>query len=128
MYFEDLTPYTYTSMRLPDDAPSLVNCGWLDGEHDYVHGYVSPELIERLLRLAARYEVRTRGFHCCPFCKDCNVSMPLGDEDVHLGSAEIRITSGATTYVAPNLLPHYIEKHQYMPPQEVLRAIGTVSV
>jgi hypothetical protein len=124
MYFEDLTPYAYTQARLPSDAPSLVNFGWLDSDHDYPRGKVAPEVVERMLRLAAERVNGMRGYHRCPFCEEREqVSMLLEDEIVYLGSAEIHIKAGSTTYVAPNLLPHYMEAHEYMPPEQVLQAL-----
>lgn len=54
--------------------------------------------------------------------------MRLDEEDVYLGSAEIRVTFGDVTYVAPSLLPHYIAVHQYKPPEQVLQAIEAASV
>jgi hypothetical protein len=128
MYYEDLTPYTYTDVRLPGDAPSLVNFGWLDSNHDYRHGQANPELIERILRLAAKYTNSMRGYHRCPFCRDgTQVTMLLGNEVVYLGHAEIRITAGDTTYVAPSLLPHYMDTHEYVPPAEIIWALEQVN-
>jgi hypothetical protein len=46
--------------------------------------------------------------------------MILDGEPIYLGHSEIHITDGDTTYVAPSLLPHYMEAHDYMPPKEVL--------
>ena len=129
MYFADLTPYVYTQERLADDALSLVNFGWLDAGHDYSRGRPEPKVIERCLRLAARYVTCMRGYHRCPFCKDGKqITMFLGDEPIYLGNAEIHITGGCTTYVAPSLLPHYMEAHDYMPPREVLEALQNTKV
>lgn len=129
MYFEDLTPYTYTNVRTPGDASLLVNFGWLDDEHEYPRGPVEAELVERLLRLASRYTNSMRGYHRCPFCKDRkHISMRVDDEDVYLGSAEVRVTFGDATYIAPSLVPHYIAVHRYKPPEAVLQAIEAVAV
>lgn len=129
MYFEDLTPYTYSKIRLEGDAPRLLNFGWLEGRHDYPRAALPAELVDCTLRLASRYQAGMRGFHTCTLCPHAasgsmaQLSMPLGDKTVYLGSAEIRIRSGDVTYVAPNLLPHYIAAHEYKPPDEVLRAL-----
>ena len=124
MYYQDLTPYEYTTVRLPGDAPSLVNFGWLDSEHDYPQGQVPDWLSVCLLRLAKAYANGTRGFHRCPFCQDKgHLSMMVDGEPVYLGSAEIRVRSGDTTFVAPSLVPHYIAAHGYRPPPAVLAAL-----
>jgi hypothetical protein len=125
MYFEDMTPYSYSAERFADDAPSMVNFGWLDASHEYSRGEVPPGLVNQALALAADYTNAMRGFHCCPFCRErTHMSMLLGDQPVYLGHSEIRIRVGDTTYVAPSLLPHYMAAHNYMPPAEVIRALG----
>lgn len=124
MYFEDLTPYAYTEIRLPSDMPLLLNFGWLDTDHDYTRGQVDSSVVEHLLGLAPEYANRMRGFHCCPFCGDGKqVVMYLSGQPVYLGNAEIHITAGDATYVAPSLLPHYIDLHGYRPPEVVLGAL-----
>ena len=124
MYFEDLTPYAYTQERLPADGSSMLNFGWLDSDHEYPKGQVAPAIVECMLRLAAEYVNGTRGYHRCPFCAERGqISMLLGAETVYLGSAEIHVTVDDTTYVAPSLVPHYVQDHGYLPPAEVLRAL-----
>lgn len=126
MYFKDLTPYTYSKIRLEGDAPQLLNFGWLEGGHDYPRAAVPAELVDCALRLASKYQAGMRGFHTCTLCRHptmTQLSMQLGDKAVYLGSAEIRIRSGDVSYVAPNLLPHYLAAHEYKPPDEVLRAL-----
>jgi hypothetical protein len=126
MYYPDLTPYTYSEARLPGDASSLVNFGWLDTEHEYACGEPGSEAVESCLRLAARYMNAMRGFHPCLFCGNGEmVSMSLDGEPIYLGHAEVRITVGSTTFVGPSLVPHYMAVHGYMPPGEVLSALSS---
>jgi hypothetical protein len=40
-----------------------------------------------------------------------------------LGSAEIRIPGKGKVYAAPDLVVHYVGKHGYQPPPEVVAAI-----
>jgi len=121
MYFPDLMDYSYTSVRLADDGPSLVNVDWLDSGYGYSRGPVPLWLVPCLLRMATRYANAMRGIHRCPFCK-ARVTMTVDDQDVHLGNAELRVRAGTKTYVAPSLLLHYIAAHGYQPPREVLSA------
>jgi len=124
MYFEDMTPYSYSARRLAGDSEALINFGWLDSSHDYPKGEVDAQLVACTLLLATRYENGTCGFHRCQFCENPDqIMMQLGDESVYLGSAEIRIRSGDTTYVAPNMLPHYMAAHHYKPAAEILSVI-----
>jgi hypothetical protein len=113
MFFPDLTDYSYTSVRLARDWPSLVNVGWLDSGYDYSRGPVPPWLIPCLLRMATRYTNAVRGIRRCPFCKT-RVTMTADDQDVHLGNAELRVRAANKTYVAPSLLPYYTVTHGYL--------------
>ncbi len=126
MYFDDLTPYTYSDSRFAeDDARDLVNVGWLDLAHDYPRAEADPEIVKRLLGLAEGYVNAMCGFHRCPFCDSTEqVMMLLDDEPVYLGSAEIRLQADDRTFVAPNLLPHYMALHQYKPPDDVLAVLA----
>jgi len=125
MYFDDLTPYAYSEVRLADDAPTLLNFGWLEGGHEYPRSLPPAGLADCTLRLASKYQAGMRGFHTCTLCphNGAQLWMPLDDKRIYLGSAEIRIRSGDVTYVAPNLLPHYIAEHGYRPPAKVLKAL-----
>lgn len=126
MYFADLTNYSYTAVRLPGDAPVLLNIGWLDAGQEYVRGPTPGHLVTHLLRMATRYTVAMRGIHSCPFCK-ARVTMTVDGQDVHLGNAELRARAGNITYVAPSLLPHYVAAHAYKPPDEALEAFNQPS-
>jgi hypothetical protein len=121
MYFADLSAYSYTSIRLPGDAPILRNVGWLEAGQAYQRGHTPPELVTHLLRMATSYTVAMRGIHSCPFCRD-RVTMMVDGQDVYLGNAELRARAGEITYVAPSLLPHYIAAHGYKPPDDALNA------
>jgi hypothetical protein len=126
MYFADLTPYEYSTIRVDGDAPSLVNFGWLDSGHEFTRAEPSPGLVECLLRMAEHSVAGMRGYHICPFCPR-TIEQPwmlLGDRRIYLGTAEIRIRSGDISYVAPNLLPHYVAAHWYRPPGPVLEAMN----
>ena len=62
----------------------------------------------------------------CPLC-NARVEMEIGGETVRLGSAEIRILGETDIYASPDLLPHYIEAHDYLPPDEFVDAVMTGS-
>ena len=123
MYFADLT--TYEFLR---NEPATLNVGWLDAKHEFLQGKVSDVVIERLKSLAKKPVNQARGFHLCPFCKN-----ESGDANAHTermikigatGSAEIRVCrKDGQTYAAPVLICHYIEAHNYQPPEEFINAV-----
>ena len=49
--------------------------------------------------------------------------MRRGDEELRLGSAEIRVFGREEgTYAAPDLIYHYVVDHHYLPPEEFIKA------
>lgn len=126
-YYQDLTPYEY--MRLEGFPPGL-NVGWLSIDHPFKNGIVPAETIAKFKALDARGRMfLAAGHHACEFCPHLANRHPAHSfeyegETFFLGSAEIWVTSSAgICYVAPNLIIHYIEAHQYLPPEEFIQAV-----
>jgi hypothetical protein len=124
VYFADLTPYKF----LKTNEPAALNVGWLDTENEFSRGKVSNVVIERLKLLAKKPVNQTRGFHLCPFCKnetgDFNARMERIIKIGAASSAEIRVVGkSGRIYAAPVLICHYIEVHNYQPPQEFIEAV-----
>lgn len=111
-YFEDLTPYTYGR------GSNKVNIGWLDKD-DFPKGEVSDELINKIKQ--APVVERYKGSHSCPFCAKSNVRPERC-------STNQEIDGNGKTYIFPSLLPHYIEEHKYLPPQEFLDAVNKIKI
>lgn len=124
-YFSDLSPYVYSGR--PQGA---VNVGWLGWRNPFFkRGRVSSEVINKLMALALQRESQTRGYHRCPFCTlslHKAREIRLGEQVMELGSAEIHVKDSGVTYIAPNLIIHYIEKHSYCPPGEFIAAVMKV--
>jgi hypothetical protein len=107
-YYEDLTPYTYSRKE------GRVNVGWLDSSKDYTKGKVDDNIIQKL-KLIEPSE-RYKGFHRCPFCNDAR------------GSTNYEVRGNGKIYCYPELLIHYIEKHDYKPPQEFIDVIDKLDI
>lgn len=109
-YYADLTPYNYFAYTEKE-----LNVGWLSKDHEFNKGDVPSGFIEKLKVYGEReYRIhQTKGFHGCDFCAD-----------KHHGSNEIRIVgSDGIVYACPKLIIHYIEIHNYLPPQEFIDAV-----
>ncbi len=145
MYFEDLSPYTYLKnsdclLKLEHpESDEEYNIGWLDKEHVFPQGNVASELLSKILYLCTLKICQTRGFHNCPFCSDkadfreemgeCIPAIEYCNKEYYLGSAEIRVIGkNGKIYAAPNMIYHYIQKHNYLPPQEFLDALADVQI
>ncbi|MEV5493376.1 hypothetical protein AB0L47_36320 [Streptomyces bobili] len=123
VFYWDLSPYVYRA-----EMVGALNVGWLGWRNPFFsRGPVSPVEISRLKELALLCHGQMRGYHACPFCLFRSGGQPVirvGSREFELGSAEIIVTSlSGETYVAPNLIIHYIDRHSYRPPQEFLDAL-----
>lgn len=93
--------------------------GWLGLSQPYTRGPVSPGFATRLrefVRLAdesarSLYFPACAGFHICEFCNQDRDSRNFG------------VPAGAVLFVAPAMIGHYVEHHEYAPPAEFIAAI-----
>jgi len=115
MYFQDLTPFTYS----PAVCNSRVlNVGWLSHDAPFPIGDTSNEF-RRALQLLAEHPVNLCvGHHDCEFCDSRQLELPSGNGEFHLPAS-----GGAVAYAAPELVPHYVEVHRYLPPVEYIEAV-----
>ena len=123
MFFEDLSPYTYTLGKpVPegvclDALTDALNVGWLEDGHPFATGPTPWRFRLRLRHLAKN--LKNDFFvasHTCNLCER--------GERTARGTGEIHVTgSDGVTYVAPALIVHYVAKHEYLPPQEFIDAV-----
>jgi hypothetical protein len=111
-YFEDLTPYTY--FHPEEELPDTVNIGWLEDGHPFSTG-PTPEAFRATLALLCETRVKqTRGRFPCPFCPGPNP---------RASSSEVRVAGNGRVYAAPTLVHHYVEAHDYRPPDQFIEAV-----
>lgn len=125
MYYPDLTPYCYFEGRRP---PNTLNIGWLDIHHPFPRRNASEELLDALFERCLQYDVLTRGCHICEFCDEQKrgetLTVRRHGREAWLGSAEITVEGkDGKIYAAPNLIYHYVARHDYDPPQEFVEAL-----
>lgn len=127
MFFTDLTKYEY---GLPHPIEDVVNIGWLEKMSSFETAKPSAIFIARLHAWTAVARVNLlRGYHECGFCSGIKErpSVDIDGVRIWLGSSEIWIPGKeGRVYAAPDLLIHYIESHQYEPPQEFMEAVLAV--
>lgn len=119
MWFEDLSPYRYTKTARSGGtlwgvrrAKHVLNIGWLDDSHPFDTG-TTPELFRRVLKVLADHPVLGRGAEqTCALCGAVS------------GSGEVRVSDGDTTYVAPQLVHHYVTQHNYRPPEVFVQIVS----
>ncbi len=127
-YFKDLTRYEY-SKNLFACIGEPLNIGWLERCAPYPKGVLGSDLTAKLLALCKFPVNRYRGWHGCHFCKEYPVRIMDSEGEFCLGDGEIRIPAkGEVTYVAPNLIYHYVVAHQFLPPDVFLDALRDLSL
>ena len=130
MFFPDLSPYKYAMKFSP---PNVVNVGWLDRSMPYSRGSVPPGFADQLKRWFVKARVnQMRGIQECKFCRlhewpllplEENPAIPVGEKRQFLGNWEIWIPgANGKVYASPALIIHYIEEHEYRPPEEFIVA------
>ena len=107
MYFPDLTEEKKERFNF-----SLIKVAWLEKGMPYTKGDVSKEFLEKLKNIGLK--IRTKGWHDCPFCGNAK------------SSNQYRIEKQGKSqkyYDVPQMIIHYIEEHNYCPPQEFIDAV-----
>lgn len=105
--------------------------GWLDPDADYRTGQCPQSVVHGLIDAARKPVQQTRGFHHCALCGTSDASSmgtayqtPDGGNLI-LGSACLEMQDRERQmWIAPNLVLHYIDAHQYLPPDPILQAFG----
>lgn len=130
MYFTDLSPYTY-STHVP--LSGVLNVGWLDRSMPFSKGTVPSGFLDRLKDWFRVSRVnQMRGIHDCNFCRarqwpllplQEHPSLTIDGKSMFLGNWEIWIPgSSGTVFASPALIIHYIDAHEYHPPEEFITA------
>jgi hypothetical protein len=114
-YFDDLSPRHTKEDRFKDRFKDYVCIGWLDSKNDFPKGDVPREVIDKIKNMEPY--IRTKGFHTCEFCTDSD------DKRISRSSTEFKVEGNGKTYCFPQMLVHYITKHNYQPPQEFIDAV-----
>jgi len=93
--------------------------GWLHPDHAFPRGIAPPDFVAKLKRLAATWGDSVEalgwgiamGFHTCEFCGGAHASGTFG------------VPADGRIFYAPEMIAHYVEQHEYLPPPEVIAAV-----
>jgi hypothetical protein len=123
-YFADLTPCDYFT---PDHEGKLLAVGWLDRKKRHTRGDVSKGFILQLHRLLVSPWDQSAflGYFDCPFCRVSSGprQLTIDNTTVELGNTNLFIPGDSVVFVAPSLILHYIDAHEYAPPQSFCEAV-----
>jgi len=118
-YFHDLTKCDYSNSIMSSNSWNVpfLAIGWLEAEYEYPTGPVSKEVLDKL-RLIHEEAIthcrfaQFRGLHTSSLSSPLNSEGPIENSDTN-----ILIPTDSCIYVGSGGLVHYIEKHQYLPPE-----------
>ncbi|HEV3440872.1 MAG TPA: hypothetical protein VG122_26190 [Gemmata sp.] len=93
--------------------------GWLHPDHPFSTGPVPIAFLSRLKLFVSMSGESAKalffggfgGFHTCEFCGRAH------------GSANFGVPADSLLYVAPEMIVHYIEQHDYQPPDQFVNAV-----
>ncbi|NVB82873.1 MAG: hypothetical protein HOV81_31135 [Kofleriaceae bacterium] len=112
MYYPDLGPDCQIAV-----GPAVRAIGWLERGKPFAVGPVDRQFVARLKQHvtdAGKWlPVIAMGPHFCD----------LGACDGNGGTSNVIVPAETCVYVAPELILHYVETHQYEPPHEFIAAV-----
>jgi hypothetical protein len=102
-------------------APFVRAVGWLDATHSYAKGSVGHERGDRIALLARAWSESAAalgwpvacGPHLCELCSAFRASGAFG------------VPYGDLLFVCPTMIAHYVQVHEYSPPEEFLGAVSS---
>jgi hypothetical protein len=127
-FYRDLSEFRYFSRP---EVQGALNVGWLSPLRYCAIGPTTREFRFKLFELCAKPQLHHRGYHPCllGLCKFTphlfGTTASLSGHDVSLGSGIIIVRGAFHTYVAPNLIYHYVTRHWYRPPKPFIDAVLT---
>ena len=117
-HITDLSPCDYFPFK---GGNRLIAVGWLESGHEYSHSEVAESLIARLTELLVNpwQPAVTMGAHDCAFCRFSRGSRQFmyNNTTINMGVNNLFVPSDNCIFVAPSLIVHYIDAHDYGPPQ-----------
>ena len=126
-YFEDLS--SCEVFADPDTPEQILAVGWLERGHSYQQGPVQEEVVDALVQgLVNPWQpVAFAGGHKCSFCRLSGGSggFVYKGTPFSMGVSNLFIPGEHCVYVAPSLIVHYIDAHEYTPPQPFCHALLT---
>jgi hypothetical protein len=122
-FFKDLDSCSYFGKW----EELLTAVGWLEDGNDFAKGTVREDFFTALVRLCAEpwQPVAVAGRQPCPFCRFTKGPGQLlyGGMTVALGAANVFVPGVDRVFVAPTMIVHYIDAHEYAPPPEFQDAV-----
>ena len=127
-FYEDLAPCDYFG---PEFAPRLRAVGWLEDGRAYRRGRIEARLVHKLALLLSEPWEHERSVdpHACSLCPfsggpaEFRFVRGAGMPPVPMGNRNLYVPGVDTLYVVPSFALHYIDAHEYAPPDAFTEAV-----
>jgi hypothetical protein len=104
----------------------LMAIGWLEPGQPYDKGALDVAFVRALVALATDpfQPIVFRGGHRCGFCRLSGGSgFRYENQSVPIGWANLFVPDGERLFVAPSMILHYMDAHEYAPAANFQRAV-----
>ena len=111
----------------PMEHPQLIAVGYLAQGEPFSRGPIGEVFVGALLDLLLdpwQPSVAV-GFHRCEFCRISGGPQRLqfADRSIPLGASNLYVPHEGKIFVSPSLIAHYVDAHEYAPPQVFQEAV-----
>jgi hypothetical protein len=122
-FFGDLEPCTYFGRW----EQVLLAIGWLEAGREFSKGPVPDEVFATLVHLLVDpwQPVASAGRGACSLCRfsDRPAHLSYGGSTIVLGASNLFVPSTSHVFVAPSMIAHYMDAHEYCPPEVFQQAV-----
>jgi hypothetical protein len=122
-FFEDLSPCTYFGRS----QEHLLAVGWLQPSMPHNRGIVTEKFFDALIKLLKDpwQPVVCAGREPCGYCRFSKWVWELKYRElvVSIGSNNLFVPGCNHVFVAPSMIAHYIDAHEYQPPAQFQDAV-----
>lgn len=123
-HFADGSPCAYFPASCGDRLRAV---GWLEPEHAYARGPVDRAFVFTLASLfvGVREFACAAGRHQCRLCRFSHETAPFQIDGltVRMGASNLLVPAGEFAFMAPSLVLHYLDAHEYSPPAPFVEAV-----
>ena len=123
-YYDDLAFWPLAG----EPIETLRAIGWIEQGHPFTRGVVSEKFFGELVQLLVQpwQPAVAAGLHRCSLCRFTGGpgTLNYNGTSVTMGAATLFVPGDGRIYSAPSLIAHYIDAHDYCPPQEFISAVS----
>jgi hypothetical protein len=123
-YYEDLSLWPLAGELFK----TLRAVGWIEQDHSFTRGEVTEKFFGELVQLLVQpwQPAVAAGLHRCALCRFTGGpgTVSYNGTSVSVGAANLFVPGDEFIYVAPSLIVHYVDAHEYCPPKEFIGAVS----